>query len=52
LLQDERLGLRRAGLSPDQVWAISIVGFEAAAAVYDVAIQAFMGLRLPDLRKG
>jgi AraC-like DNA-binding protein len=26
LLPDERAGLRRAGLSPDQVWAISIVG--------------------------
>ncbi len=26
LLQDERAGLRRAGLSPEQVWAINIVG--------------------------
>jgi AraC-like DNA-binding protein len=26
LLQDERAGLRRAGLSPNQVWAINIVG--------------------------
>ncbi|MGA8866931.1 MAG: hypothetical protein WB510_08175 [Candidatus Sulfotelmatobacter sp.] len=26
LLQDESAGLRRAGLSPEQVWAISIVG--------------------------
>jgi AraC-like DNA-binding protein len=26
LLQDERAGLRRAGLSSEQVWAISIVG--------------------------
>jgi len=26
LLQEERVGLRRAGLSPEQVWAISIVG--------------------------
>jgi hypothetical protein len=26
LLQDERVGLRRAGLSPEQVWAINIVG--------------------------
>jgi hypothetical protein len=26
LLPDERAGLRRAGLSPEQVWAISIVG--------------------------
>ena len=26
LWQDERVGLRRAGLSPNQVWAISIVG--------------------------
>jgi AraC-like DNA-binding protein len=26
LLQDERAGLRRAGLSPEQVWAVNIVG--------------------------
>jgi hypothetical protein len=26
LLQDERAGLRRAGLSPEQIWAINIVG--------------------------
>lgn len=26
LLRDERAGLRRAGLSPDQIWAISIAG--------------------------
>jgi hypothetical protein len=26
LLQDEKAGVRRAGLSPEQVWAISIVG--------------------------
>jgi len=26
LMQDERAGLRRAGLSPEQVWAINIVG--------------------------
>ena len=26
LLPDERVGLRRAGLSPEQVWAINIVG--------------------------
>jgi AraC-like DNA-binding protein len=26
LLQEERAGLRRAGLSPEQVWAINIVG--------------------------
>lgn len=26
LLQDERVGLRRAGLSPEQVWAINMVG--------------------------
>ena len=26
LLQDERVGLRRAGLSLEQVWAINIVG--------------------------
>jgi AraC-like DNA-binding protein len=26
LLQDERAGLRRAGLSPEQVWAINIAG--------------------------
>lgn len=26
LLQDESAGLRRAGLSPEQIWAISIVG--------------------------
>jgi hypothetical protein len=27
LLQDERVGLRRAGLSSEQVWAINIIGF-------------------------
>ena len=26
LLHDERVGLRRAGLSPEQVWAINIIG--------------------------
>jgi hypothetical protein len=26
LLQDERVGLRRAGMSPEQIWAINIVG--------------------------
>jgi hypothetical protein len=26
LLEDERAGLRRAGLSPEQIWAINIVG--------------------------
>jgi AraC-like DNA-binding protein len=26
LLHDERAGLRRAGLSPEQIWAINIVG--------------------------
>ena len=26
LLQDEKAGLRRAGLSPEQIWAINIVG--------------------------